>query len=184
MSRPAGRAVTYVGVLCAVLTWVVLSVSAVSKVRSRSAFTAFASSLPSFGVPVRLARPLAAGVAAAETSTAAALAVSPCAGSRCAVVALLAATALFAVFTSAVLVALRRRVRATCNCFGSGGTSIGPAHVVRNILLITAAATAAATVTPAAGHPVGLAAAAVAGAVLAGLVSRWDDLTYLLFPAS
>ncbi|WP_338106211.1 MauE/DoxX family redox-associated membrane protein [Micromonospora zingiberis] len=173
---------TYVGVLCAVLTGLVLTVSSVSKVRGLRAFAAFAASLPAFGVPRRLARPVAGGVTAAETAVAIGLAASPLVGVGFATAALLSAAVLFTVLTGAVVTALRRPGRAACNCFGRGAEPLGPTHVVRNLLLTAAAVTGAATVTPEPGHPAGLTVAAATGALLAGLVVRWDDLTYLLRP--
>lgn len=93
------------------------------------------------------------------------------------------AIALFAVLTAGVVVVLRKRMKVRCACFGSNGATLAPVHVVRNAILLLCAV--AATATAWAGPVDSVAAvavAAVAGGLLAVLLTRLDDLAFLIAP--
>jgi len=93
------------------------------------------------------------------------------------------AVALFGVLTAGVVVVLRKRMRVRCACFGSSGATLAPVHAVRNALLLLGAVGATATAwagpidTAAA-----LAVAVVAGGLLGLLLTRLDDLVFLIAP--
>ncbi|MEV0147783.1 MULTISPECIES: MauE/DoxX family redox-associated membrane protein [unclassified Nonomuraea] len=167
----------YVRVGCAWLIAVVFAVTAVSKARD---LAGFARSLPDLvPVPRRLTRPLAVVVAGLEGLTALVVAVPLVAGVSGAVAYGLAlALLLLAAFTVAIAAALRRGRRAPCRCFGASAAPLGVRHLVRNGLLITAAALG--LLLPA-GSPAlaGAVVAGVAGLVGAILVAAFDDLVDL-----
>lgn len=48
---------------------------------------------------------------------------------------------LIAVFTAALASVLRRKIDTSCSCFGASRTRVGPAHLVRNAVLLGATAT-------------------------------------------
>jgi hypothetical protein len=157
----------------------VFAVSGLSKLAGRRAFDGFVAELRATRLVGARARPVAAAVVAAELAVATALAVP-----QTRTAGLAAAAGLLAVLTAGVAVTVRRRVRATCRCFGATGSQLGAVHVVRNASLCTVAA-AAAVLTPGippAGLPV-FAVGAVAGAVLALLIIRLDDVAALFAKA-
>ncbi|GGQ75136.1 MauE/DoxX family redox-associated membrane protein [Couchioplanes azureus] len=134
-------------------------------------FAAFAGSLR--GIPLARQRPRAAafGVVAAETGTVALL----CAPGT-ARVGLVAAAALALLLAAGVAGALRTGVQAACRCFGAAAEPLRWHHVVRNLVLATLAAAAAAVGHTTAAHPAGIALAAGVAAVLALVVIRFDDI--------
>jgi hypothetical protein len=103
-----------------------------------------------------------------------------------AVAGFLSATGILAVFTAAILSAVRRGQRAPCRCFGASDTALGLPHVLRNALLLAVCAlglTGAAADTPAA-HPGAVALALTFSAVALLLVLRFDDLVAVVAPRS
>ncbi|MFI5960144.1 MauE/DoxX family redox-associated membrane protein [Cryptosporangium sp. NPDC051539] len=165
----------------------VLSVSLFSKLRSRAAFGEFAAGLVALRVvPTRWAPLVAALSIAAEAAVAGAL-LWP----GTAVAGLAGSTLLFAGFTAALSVAIRRKATGGCRCFGASSTPVGRPHVVRSALLCAASLVAlggaAATSTERlSGLPAVqlVAALAVAGFLVVSLV--WLDELLWLFrrPAS
>ncbi len=108
----------------------VLAGAGIAKLR-RPALTR--SAVQQFGLPSGLVRPLPF----AEISAAALLVASPRFGG-------VLAFALLAVFTALVLRTLRAGRIVRCGCFGAADDRpIGPATVVRNVVLLAAAGTAA-----------------------------------------
>ncbi|MDR8413503.1 hypothetical protein MTP10_32800 [Nonomuraea sp. 3-1Str] len=167
----------YVRVGCAWLIAVVFAITAVSKARD---LPGFARSLPDLvPVPRALTRPLAVVVAALEGLVALLVAVPLVAGvSGVVAYGLGLALLLLAAFTVAIAVALRRGRRAPCRCFGASAAPLGARHLVRNGLLIIAAALG---LLPPAGSPAlaGVVVAGVAGLIGAILVAAFDDLVDL-----
>lgn len=168
----AGRA-------CLVL---VLAVAVISKLRNRQQFLGFAESLTGILIPQlrRLIMPLAVTLTAAEIGTAALLLVpqTVLAGTG-------AAVALFAVLSISVVVIVRFGWQVPCRCFGADGGLISLRHVVRNLLLFVVATVS--MLTYLAGSEIAWPVhsgvgtlAVVAGAILGGIATRWDDLTFLL----
>ncbi|MDI6097439.1 hypothetical protein QLQ12_02350 [Actinoplanes sp. NEAU-A12] len=156
--------------------------SLVSKSRTRAGFATFAGAIAEMGlVSVRGARPAAALSIAAEFVVLALLAWP--AG---AVPGLAAATVLFAGFTIALTVAVRRGSNAGCHCFGASSSPVARRHVFRaaGLCAVSAAAFGAAAVSSAVplagiGAAQALIAVAVAGIGVAALV--WlDVLAWLL----
>ncbi|MYS86156.1 MauE/DoxX family redox-associated membrane protein [Embleya scabrispora] len=165
-----------------VLLGLVFLCSAAGKGRGGDAFRAFRESVGQL-VPSlrRRARPLVGltGVAVA-TVVAEALVVVLLAlpGTSSAGFAL--AAALLTAFTAALAAALRRKLRATCRCFG-GDAPIAPRHIVRNLLLLVVAGTALAVSGPGTGtsYSPSLLLAVGCGAVLALLTVKLDELADL-----
>jgi hypothetical protein len=154
-----------------VLVALTFAVAAGGKVRR---FGAFAASLAPLSARPRNWRPVAALVVAAEAATVVLVAVPPVAAAGLAL-----AAALLACFCVGIAVALRRGRRVTCRCFGAAGGPLGRTHLVRNGLLLAAAASA----LPRATVPAPLAGslpAVLVGAFLALLVIHWDELAGLL----
>ena len=157
---------------------VVFAIAFISKVRSRAAFTEFASSLADIGWLRRRWRSAAARLIPVFEATVVVLLVVP------ATVALgFAVTAvLLAAFTAVTgaEVAGGRRVR--CRCFGAGGAPIGPAQIARNVVLLIESAAGLALEPVSHGHPGGPGLVVAFGlAVLAAIaLVRWDDLAYLM----
>ncbi|GAA3388435.1 MauE/DoxX family redox-associated membrane protein [Cryptosporangium minutisporangium] len=159
----------------------VLSVSLLSKLRSRAAFRAFADGLAALRVvPGRWAPALAGLSVAAEMAVVGAL-LWP--GGT--VVGLAGGAVLFAGFTVALSVAVRRRATVGCHCFGVTSAPVAPRHVVRSgFLAVTSLAAFCGAATTSSERLTGLPAAqliaalAAAGILVAGLV--WlDDLVWL-----
>lgn len=85
------------------------------------------------GFPPRAAAILAPAVVAAEAAIVVAVVFAPRLGMS-------AAMLLFAIFWMAILVALVRRRRVACNCFGGTARPISPLDLLRNLALIAACA--------------------------------------------
>ncbi|WP_354645353.1 MauE/DoxX family redox-associated membrane protein [Kitasatospora camelliae] len=161
---------------CRALLAVVFVVAVAGKARSRASVAAFTASLADFRwLPARLRSPVAVGTLTAEAAAVVLLAVAARAGAA-------AVLALLSVFTVATLRAGRA---ADCGCFTSGRAASGRAasgagaFLGRNALLAVAALAVVSgpdrPVAPAPG-----AVAVLAGAAVGLLVTRWDDLAYLL----
>lgn len=173
---------SYLDPACRGLLAAVFLLAVVGKVRTRAAFAAFAGSLADVSLlPARARRAAAVAVVAAETATAVLLAVPLTAA---AVAGFALAFGLLAGFAGAVWLSLRRGDRIRCLCFGSEAGPMDRGHVLRNSVLAAVALvglisslTSGAGAAPA---PAGVLAAAGAGAALGALLTRWDDLRYLL----
>lgn len=163
-----------------VLLALVFVASATGKLRGAIAFRSFETATRGMGVPARLVRPAAVAVLAAEVLTIPLLALPP--GG---LVGFVLAAALLLAFSVGIALAVRRGTRQSCNCFGSSKTPMGVRHLVRNGLLlavVTVGAAAAVTGATPPQHPAAIAIAAVAAAVGAALVIRYDDLAALFVP--
>ncbi|WP_182873420.1 MauE/DoxX family redox-associated membrane protein [Microbispora sp. H10670] len=162
---------------CRLLTGLVFLASAVSKLRGRATYEEFTAATRALA-PRLPARPAAALVVAAESAVAPLLAWRPTVlAGFCAALGLLVA------FTVAMAVALRRRRRVLCRCFGASTVPVGPGHLVRNAVLAAAAATGAAQAmtTGAAADlgAAGLAAAALTAGAAAVLLPAIGEIAHL-----
>lgn len=176
----------YLGLFCAVVLAGVFAVSAREKA-GRTRFRAFvAGAGPLELLPARWRTAAAATVLVTEAAVVAAFAgglvlVLAGLGSGVLVAAFLVSAALLAVFTAAIGLLLHRGQRAPCHCFGVRAAPLGPAHLVRNLVLLALTVTGA--LSPAGTYDVGaVALAVVSGAVVALLVVRLDDLVALFSP--
>ncbi|GAA2591172.1 hypothetical protein GCM10010399_22020 [Dactylosporangium fulvum] len=158
--------------LCRALLGIVFAVAVVGKLRR---FTAFTTTLTAFGwVPARFRTSLAFVVVAVEC-----LIVGLVAVPATVPFGFLLAAVTLAAFSLAVLQSLRTGGSVRCECFGADGGEMGAPQLVRNGVLLAVATTGAAlTVSGPAGSTnlPGLATGLVAGLV----ITRWDDLVYLL----
>jgi hypothetical protein len=156
---------------------VVFAVAFGSKVRSRTAYAEFADSLGDIGwLRGRVRAVAAAAVPAVEAAVVILLALP-----WTVLAGLAAALVLLAVFTVVTGREAARGHRVRCRCFGAGSARIGPAQIVRNLLLAAAAA-AGLAIEPGSHGSAGAAALVVAIgiALLTALtLIRWDDLAYL-----
>ncbi|MCF6470443.1 methylamine utilization protein MauE [Nonomuraea sp. MG754425] len=167
---------SHVLVATQVLLTTVFAVSAYSKLRSGAALRAFAATLSL--LPRRTRRPAAMAVVAAEVVTVGTLLPLPGVG-------LAVSGLLLVAFCAWIVLSLHRGQREPCRCFGASATPLGPAHLVRNGLLLLVAALGGVALT--AGGPVSVAGIAVAGS--AGLVGAillivFDDIADLFMAAS
>jgi hypothetical protein len=155
----------------------VFVVSLVSKVRGRAAYADFRRSVAAWQVlPLRWSGPAAAGAVAGEAAVVVLLALP-----WTVPLGFVAAASVLAAFTFGIVSALRRGRVTTCRCFGASTASIGPAHVVRNGLLLAVCAGGVAGEALATGSPsVGGAALAMSAAAIGVLfVVRFDDVVAL-----
>jgi hypothetical protein len=106
--------------------------AAIGKLRSRRAFTAFATALGQFGVPRRRRRPAAAVVILAELLAVAALVV-PIASPF---PRLGPGLALLAGLSVALAIAARRHPDLACHCFGSDDTTPVGVHLLLNAAVL------------------------------------------------
>lgn len=174
----------YVLICCRLLVGAVFAVSAVSKVRDRGAYTAFLSAVGGLAPWVPPPARAVVGPAVVAGELAVAVLLVPAAT---AVAGFAVAAALLAAFTAAIASAVRSRRRVPCACFGGGAPSpVGPAHLVRNGVLLTGSLTGAVLGLGASGaapEPAGAVAAVFLGLVAAGLVLLTDDIAGLLRPS-
>ncbi len=163
----------YVIVGCRGLLVLVFAAAAVGKLLPSGSFAAFRDSIRAAGLlPPSLASPVAVGVVAGEVGQIPLLLVPETAPLGAA-----AAGLLLAGFVGFIGLTMRRGTALRCNCFGQGGSRLGPRHLWRNGFLLLTVAGAAVPVEPGALHdPAGLAFAAVAAATAAVLVIRLDDV--------
>jgi hypothetical protein len=155
----------------------VFVVSLVSKVRGRAAYADFRRSLVAWQVfPPRWSQAAAAGVVAGEAAVVGLLALP-----WTVPVGFAAAAVVLAAFTGGIVWALRRGRVTSCRCFGASTATLGPAHVIRNGLLLLVCAGGVVGGALAAGSPtVGGAALAVSAAAIGVLfVVRFDDIVAL-----
>ncbi|MEQ4720979.1 MauE/DoxX family redox-associated membrane protein [Nonomuraea sp. B19D2] len=168
----------YLMITCRALLAAVFAVAIAGKVRGRSAYDEYVSSIVVLGILPRTVSAMAAHALVAAEAAAVVLLALP----WTAPLGFAAAVGTLAVLTGGILAALRRGRQAPCRCFGASVTPLGRPHVIRNLVLLTAggiglAAWAVAGASPA--HPAGVALALVAAAVGALLVVRLDDLLEL-----
>jgi hypothetical protein len=171
---------------CAVVLAGVFAVSVREKT-GRTRFRVFAAGAGPLELLARRWRTAAAvAVAAAEVVVVAAFAgglvlVLAGLGRAMLVGAFVVSAALLAVFTAAIGLLLRRGEPAPCYCFGVQDAPLGPAHLVRNLVLLAFAVVGA--LSPAGTYDAGAVALAVAsGALVAVLAVRLDDLVALFSP--
>lgn len=112
---------------------VVFAASALGKARAPGEFRATVRDMRV--VPGRLTRPVAVAVPVLEAVLAAAVWVPALTTWAFAV-----SFGLIAAFTAALVSVLRRKIDTSCSCFGASRTRVGPAHLVRNAVLLGATA--------------------------------------------
>ncbi|WP_407936533.1 MauE/DoxX family redox-associated membrane protein [Lentzea tibetensis] len=163
----------YLALACRLLLLGVFLVALVSKMR---AYREFERSLTGL-VPGKAIRPAAALTTAAEAAAVVLLAL-PHTGS----LGFALAGLLLAAFVAGIVLGLRRGTTAPCRCFGASETPLGWPHVIRNAVLLCAAALGLIT-GPAVPTEIGGIAVTAACAAIAGLaVVRLDDLVALFRP--
>lgn len=168
----------YLALTCRCLIGLVFAVSAFSKLRSRSAFSEFASWLS--GLPVPLIRghgnrgKAAHTIAAAEVAIVALTALPWTARAGLALAAVVLAS-----FTAGTWLAVARGGGAPCRCFGASVSPLGRRHVVRNALLGAAAVAGAIGAGASGGHPAGTVISIGTGLTIALFVVFLDDLAAL-----
>jgi len=169
--------VSYLALACRAMLVAVFVVSFVSKVRGRAAYADFRRSVVEWQVlPARWSGPAAAGAVAGEVVVVLLLALL-----WTAPVGFVAAAIVLAAFTFGIVSAVRRGRVTSCRCFGASTATIGPAHVVRNGLLVVVCAAGVVGEASATGSPsVGGAALALSAAAIGVLfVVRFDDVVAL-----
>jgi Methylamine utilisation protein MauE len=113
--------------------WVIGITFAVSAIGKATSMVSFRAAVAEFGVlPARLTDPVAAGTVAAEGLVVVLVAL----GGGWATAGFVLAMALLAVFSAALVLALRRKAGVSCNCFGSSERRISWYDVLRNAALV------------------------------------------------
>jgi hypothetical protein len=171
----------YLVLACRAVLIVVFSVSLASKVRSRAAFAEFTASLSVMRVlpRVRTRWTAVAGIFA-ETVALFLLLAAPFSVP----LAFAFALVLLIGFSAAITIVLARGERAPCRCFGASTRPLGWSHVARNLFLGALCVVGVVTPAPTAQwHPGGVMLAMFAGAIVALLVLRMDDLITLFSSA-
>lgn len=172
--------VMYLEPACRGLLAAVFLVAGFGKARSRAAFTAFADSLDAVSLLPKALRGVAPAALVAVEAVTATLLVTPVTAAAVAGFAL--AVGMLTAFVIVISVALRRGERISCLCFGSDAGPMDRSHVVRNAVLAGVALVGllSSLIASADGSPAGVIAAAGAGVLAGALITRWDDLRYLL----
>ena len=172
----------------------VFGTSAFTKLASRRGYRAYRAGLAQTRLlPARPFPAAAAALVACEAlialglaGAAVSIAVGDSLPPMVAQVPLIAAFVLTTVLASGVAVAVRRGVQARCPCFGaSAGRPLGWGHVARNLTLLAVLGCGlVAAMLGGDGGPsaAGAITSAGAGAVLALLFTRWDDLAGIFAP--
>ncbi|MEU9021427.1 MauE/DoxX family redox-associated membrane protein [Actinomadura sp. NPDC048394] len=157
---------------CRALILTVFAAAFVGKARSAARFHGFVRSVRQLAIlPERVAAPAGALVVAGEGTAVVLLAVPAAARAGFAL-----ASVLLALFIGIAVRAVRGGVFAECRCFGSKGSVMGQAMIVRNLLLLAAALPGAVAGAPVpAGRPAAALAAVAAGAFGAWAFTRWYD---------
>jgi hypothetical protein len=179
----------------------VYAASGVSKLRSRTAYRSFSAGLGNTAlVPPRLLRAVAAVLASGEaviaimvTTAIVTMTFSGSAARVLSVAALAACWVLTAGLVAGVATVVARGTIVRCACFGASsqtGPPLGAAHLLRNASLL-ALVTAGLLDSVLAGQPPansitpgGWVVTAAAGAVCAAFLIRWEDVAYLVAPAT
>jgi hypothetical protein len=180
------------GLAALTIAAVVYGASAISKLRSRQAFSAFRAGLSETAlIPAARLRVAAATLAGAESAIAVSAAAAVVTGaflrgaSVLAMAALAGGVLLTGVLAAGITLVVRRGTRARCACFGStADLPLGTPHLVRNAILLALLAAGLAGARAGRSWPgwgAGLLAVA-AGAVAGLLLIRFDDLASLFGP--
>lgn len=173
----------YLAFSCHVTIMLVFGVSAIGKVRRRTAFDEFArttrtmlaAAAPKWSVGRTGLRRIAGAVVAVELAIPVLVGIPASIrwGHGLCIV-------LLAVFSLGMISVIRRGVTTSCSCFGTSSGPIGVPHLARNALLAGAATTGLVVGPVASAHAgAGLVVAAVAAAALTLLVARMDDVIAL-----
>lgn len=127
--------VEYLEFGCQVLLGGVFAVSACAKLSSRTAFADFTAATARLtGARPPRTRQLAVATVTAEIAIVVAM-VAALVVPALAPWGFAASVGLLAVFTAAIIRAMRRGQRAPCRCFGASNSPLGTQHVVRNAVL-------------------------------------------------
>ncbi|BAU87942.1 hypothetical protein SLA_7076 [Streptomyces laurentii] len=160
---------------CQVFIGVVFLISFIGKVRTRERYADFVKAAGELaaGLPAKASAPM---VVAAEAAIVILVAIP-----ATAVAGFVLASALLLAFTASILVAVRRRRRVLCQCFGTSSVPVGPVHVLRNLVLPAGAATGAvlSTSSSASPNPTALVTVVLCAAVLTWITLRTDDTAEL-----
>lgn len=171
---------TYAADVLRVCVAVVFATAVHSKVRSRLALVEFEESLASVSSWVaRHAHATAYAIIGGETACVLLLALDPVAR-----LGFVIAGFMMAAFTVQTWRIAHDQRDVVCRCFGADGSRITARHVVRNLVtsgIVALGIFATFGSRGMTGEPAGgVVLAAACGAVLGVLVTRWDDLAFLL----
>lgn len=169
----------YLAACCQGLLLFTFATATVAKLSGRHGLRLFADSLTETElVPARTALSAAAGVVAAEATTAGLLLLPTTRG-----LGFGAAVLVLTTLTVGILRVLKRRASAVCRCFGTTPRRLGPRHVVRNVVLIAVAIVGFATTSISASRTLDVHyLALVTGVALALPLIMLDDVIELARP--
>ncbi|MEV6522568.1 MauE/DoxX family redox-associated membrane protein [Longispora sp. NPDC051575] len=171
----------YLALAARCLLGLVFLASVSTKVTGPAAYGAFVRSVRRMRLfPPALVAPVAAVVVVAEAAIVVLVAVPTVAT---ALAGFAVAAGLLLAFAGGIALTVRRGTSTTCRCFGASTVPLGPAHVVRNLLLVAVAVVGGAAVLSGGSLRLGESlVAAVAGLVVGGLVTVMDDIRGLFRP--
>jgi hypothetical protein len=171
----------YCALACRMLIGIVFAASALSKLRGRTEYRAFARWLGQLPLPGPL-RGAPAAAAVAVTETAIVVLLIPAAT---AVAGLVLSAVTLAAFGGGTLVTVRRDPAIPCRCFGASHSPMSTWHVARDLLLAVAAVAAAAAASSPAPAAGGIALALAVAVTAAVPTVLFDDLLSIFrLPAS
>jgi hypothetical protein len=155
-----------------------LAVSLVAKLLPRAAFADFERAVGAMVRPLRAHTTAGAVAAAVAELVCVALLIVPAATAP----GLALALALLGFYTILIVDVLRREQDIACHCFGSDATPVSRTHLVRNgsLMAFAIAGLVLSGGRPQAGRASAEVLSVVAGAVCGVIVSRWDDLDFLV----
>ena len=178
----------------------VYAASGMSKLRSRTAYHSFSAGLGNTAlVPPRLLQAVAAVLAGGEaviaimvTTAIVTMMFSASAARVLSAAALATCWVLTAVLAAGVAMVVARGTIVRCACFGatSQGPPVGAAHLLRNaslLALVTAGLLDSVLASQPPAHSItlgGWVVTAAAGTVCAAFLIRWEDVAYLVAPAT
>ena len=170
---------TYLAFIARSTLLLVFAAALSGKLRNTSAWTDFVTATGTL-LGVRRAR----GVLAGLTVLAEGLTVGCLVVNRTAYAGLLLALAVLSIFLLVVARGVVRGAQTTCNCFGSGGTTLGWTHVWRNVLLVIVAllGVCAGSIGRVPSIVLGstYATPLVVSLIAAAVFAMWDDIAYLV----
>jgi hypothetical protein len=172
---------TYLAIGCRCVIGLVFLIAAVGKLRTRTAWASFRSSVSGMKiVPESVIPIVAVAVVGAELVVVATLTIP-----STVVLGFAVASGVLVAFSAAIIAALRRKTGGTCRCFGISAAPFGIHHVVRNGALVAVAVTGALATILAPDTEIaagGVAVATVASIIGVFLIVILDDLMTLLLP--
>jgi hypothetical protein len=171
--------VVYVSIICRALVGLVFAASGASKFVTRERFREFVEWLGALPLPFTAARrPIAVVAAASEVGIVVLIAVP-----ATATVGLVTAGAMLLGFAGMTLLLLKQGNRTPCRCFGRTDAPLGIRHLIRDLVLASAAFLSALNVGISPSDAGGVALSLFGATLVAVVVVGWDDVLFIILGA-